>query len=849
MFGARKPPQNRQARDRPRRRRHVNDLAERGIDILTGKPVQGTLLAELLRAGPLEPETVLGYGIAIGKALARLHERGTVHGGLSPWSIVIDERGAAILRPVPHDARAEAYLAPEQIRGETPDRRSDIFAYGALLYEMAAGQPAFAGAPAGLRAAILQQEPPRLPAGSPVLAAIGPVIADCLNKEPLARRQRALNVVTELKLAARLLSGTARRQAFAAGRAAPARAPSRKGSVAEYWLRIFSAGEAVRRARLLRTVFSAAILVAVAGLGLLTGRHFSQRREPGQVLRFQIPLEAKTSAVSGVSLSPDGRHLAYTAEGPEGRRMLWLHALDEMHASLVPDSEGAAEPFWSPDSSTVAYFADRSLKIWRLQPPADGTAGQSRVLCPAGAVAGGGTWNAAGVIVFSPSLSSGLYRISADGRDLRILLALNMARHHGSYRWPHFLPDGRHFTYLALGAAAKANGVYTGDLESKDSDFLFSAESDAVYSADPDGNPARFGYLLFVQDGDLCMQGFNPSLLEVQGKAEPFLRHVGAIETLSLAPLSVSTTGLLAYQTVSPPARRLVWVDREGKPTGALGEPGDWGQPRIAPDGRRVVASEMASDGRHGDIWLFEGDTAAKMASIPGADARTPVWSPDGALVAFTANPGGLYDLYQAAPRATAQAEELFHSEYSKYLTDWSRDGRYLLFASFEIAGSASEVWAYSLAEHSGGPLVAGSHSEASPALSPDGRWLAYESAVSGRDEIYVRPFNGISTDGKTRWQVSSGGGRMPRWRADGRELFFLAGLGSVMSAPITSASGNFRFEPPRELFETRAIQRKSNLYDVSPDGQRFLMNLPYESPGDSPIVVMTEWFEEAGKH
>ena len=828
----------------------MNDLAERGIDIFTGQPVQGTLLAELLRAGPLEPETVLGYGIAIGKALARLHERGIVHGGLSPWSIVIGERGAAILRPVPHDARAEAYLAPEQIRGEAPGWRSDLFAYGALLYEMAAGQPAFAGAPAALRAAILHQEPPRLAAASPVVAAIAPVVADCLNKEPLARRQRALNVVTELKLAARLLSGTARRRALAAGRAAQPRTESGKTSVAEYWTHIFSAGEAVHRARLLRSALAVVILLAVAGLGLLVGRHFTRRREPGQVLRFQIPLEAKTSSAGGVSLSPDGRRLAFTAEGPDGRRMLWLRALDEMHASLVPDSDDAAEPFWSPDSSMVAYFAQRSLKIWRLQPPADGTAGQSRVLCPASATPGGGTWNAAGVIVFAPSLSSGLYRISATGRDLHMLLSLNMARQHGSYRWPHFLPDGRHFTYLALGAAAKANGVYTGDLESKDSDFLFSADSDAVYSADPDGNPARFGYLLFIQDGDLCMQGFNPSMLEVQGKAEPFIRHVGAIETLSLAPLSVSATGLLAYQTVSPPARRLVWVDRQGKPIGTVGEPGDWGQPRIAPDGRRAVASELGPDGRHGDIWLFDGDDAARLVSIPGADARTPVWSPDGARVAFTANPGGgLYNLYQAAPRPPAQPEELFHSEFSKYLTDWSRDGRYLLFASFEISGSASEVWAYSLAEHLGGPLVAGSHAETDPALSPDGRWLAYESSESGRNEIFVRPFNGISTEGKTRWQVSSGGGRMPRWRGDGRELFFLAGLGGVMSASVTSASGGFRFEPPRELFETRAIQQKSNLYDVAPDGQRFLINLPYESAGgDSPIVVMTEWIQEAGK-
>jgi eukaryotic-like serine/threonine-protein kinase len=826
----------------------VNNLPERGIDLLTGQPAHGELLAELLQAGPLAPELVLRYGIGIGKALGRAHDRGVVHGSLSPWSIVVAGYSVAILQPVVQDARAQAYTSPEQIRGEAPGWRSDIFAYGAVLYEMAAGKPAFAGGPDAVRTAILSQSPPKLPVESPVLAAIEPVIADCLNREPLGRRQRPQNVVTELKLAARFLTKAARPRARQAPPATGAgqRATPATPAGETYWLDVFTAEQAVRRAKRMRLLGFGAILLAVAAASLFAGKLFFRRRVEGPVLKFLIPVEAKSGFLGGAAVSPDGRYIAFSADDPEGHRMLWLRALDEMHPRVIPGTTDAAEPFWSADSSAVGYFAGRSLKIWKLELDAEGKAnGESRILCPADSTAGGGTWNAAGVIVFAPSLSGGLYRISSSGADLQVLLPLNHIKEHRSYRWPHFLPDGRHFTFLALGAADKANGVYAGDLQAGDSDPLFASDSDAIYSGDLDGNPAKFGYLLFIQDGDLYTQGFNPSILEAQGKPEVFLRHVGAVETLSLAPLSVSSTGLLVYQTVSPPSRQLVWMDREGKQTGLLGDPGEWGLPRIAPDGRRVVCGKLAPDRHHTELWLFAGDTMSRLVSIPGADARSPVWSPDGTRVAFTSNPGTLYDIYLKTLNGPDPAEPLFHSEYTKYLTDWSRDGRYLLFGSFATAGTSSDVWAYSLGDRRGGPVVDTAHSESYPALSPDGRWLAYQSGESGRDEIYVQAFDGISTGIKRRSQVSAGGGRMPRWRADGLELFFLAEPGSPMSASTSTAAGDFKFEAPRRLFETRAIPKKSDLYDVSPDGLRLLMNLPYEWAGDSSITVMTNWMQK----
>lgn len=825
----------------------MNDLPERGIDLLTGQPVHGRLLAELLVAGRLAPDAVLRHAVCIGKALGRAHDRGLVHGSLSPWSIVIGEHCAIILQPVALDAHAQSYTAPEQIRGRRPDARSDMFAYGALLYEMAAGEPAFAGDPGVARAAILHRPPPALTAVSPALAAIAPAIADCLQQEPLRRRQRPQNVVAELKLAARFLVQPVHARA---PRPAPAAtletAPPPVQRLADaYWTDVFAGQISVRRAARVRLAGFGVIVLAVALVGLLAGRLIFHGRQPAPVLKFLVSAESNSTFRGGAAVSPDGHYLAYTADDVEGHRMLWVRALDEMHAAVVPGTDDAAAPFWSPDSRSIAYFAARSLRTWPLLIAADGSAGgQSRTLCPADTAPGGGTWSANGTIVFSPGLSGGLYRISSTGGNPQVLLPLDSAHEHRSYRWPHFLPDGRHFTFYALGAASKSSGVFAGDLENHESHSLFAADSDAVYSGDLDANPAKFGYLLFVQDGDLYTQGFNPSRLELEGKPALFLRNVGAVATLSMVPLSVSSTGLLVYQALSPPTHQLVWSDRDGKQTGLLGEPGDWGLPRISPDGRRTVCAKL-TDGHRGELWLFDGESASRLASIPGADARSPVWSPDGTRVAFTANPNKLYDAYVKSVGAGGPGEPLFHTEYTKYLTDWSRDGRYLLFSSFGTAATSSDIWAYSPADQHVGPVVDTIHSEGYAALSPNGRWMAYQSDESGRDQVYVQAFDGISNGTKRRFQISAAGGRMPRWRADGKELFFLAGPGSVMVAATLAGPEDFAFEPARKLFETRAIPRKSNLYDVSPDGQRLLMNLPYEWAGSASVTVMTNWMQK----
>ncbi|HEY9140024.1 MAG TPA: protein kinase, partial [Bryobacteraceae bacterium] len=323
----------------------MSDLPERGIDLLTGQPAHGQLLAELLEAGPLEPELALRYAVGIGKALGRAHEAGVVHGSFSPWSIVIGERGATILQPVAQDAHAQAYTSPEQIRGQPPDWRSDVFAYGAVLYEMASGRPAFAGDSGAVREAILDQSPPSLPATSPVLAAMERVTADCLAKDPLRRRQRMQNVVTELKLAAQSVALAAPR------RARPAAPAARVAPVARatdtYWLDVFTGEQAVRRANRMRLLGLASALLAVAAAGLFAGKLVFHRRTASPVLKFDISMEGKSGSASGAAISPDGRYLTFAANNPEGRRVLWLRALDDMQARIIPDTEDATVPFWS----------------------------------------------------------------------------------------------------------------------------------------------------------------------------------------------------------------------------------------------------------------------------------------------------------------------------------------------------------------------------------------------------------------------------------------------------------------------------------------------------------------------
>ncbi len=345
-----------------------------------------------------------------------------------------------------------------------------------------------------------------------------------------------------------------------------------------------------------------------------------------------------------------------------------------------------------------------------------------------------------------------------------------------------------------------------------------------------------------MKNRDLMGQGFNASKMELAGDPIVLANDIGSIETLSLAPISVSSNAVLVYQSVGKPTRQLVWMDRSGQRLSTLGDAADWGPPRIAPDGVRVAAGKPGKDGK-AEIWIFGKDgqpTAFETGA--GSSVGSPVWSPDGSKIAYwESRGGGPYDLF-VKPVSGGKEELLFKSPNSKYPTDWSRDGRSLVFGEF-TPNSKSDIWALNLSDNRGSPILDTVRSEGYATLSPDGKWLAYQSDSDGRrNEVYVQPWEGGTSGTKRVWKVSNGGGGLPRWRADGGEIFFLSATGAVMAAATHPIGDNFQFDPPRLLFQTRPVPKFWNLFDVSADGQRFVINLPLEWSNSSLITVMTNW-------
>jgi Tol biopolymer transport system component len=817
----------------------VIEAGQSEVGFAGDEPVGGELLAERLAQGPLPPEEALRYAIEIGAALNRAHLRGLVHGGLSPFSVRIASTGARILPPLgEYDERAAPYRSPEQVRGEAPDWPSDVFAYGALLYEMASGRQAFPGAGAELNDAILERPVAGLMAKSPIHAAMEGVIAGCLEKDP-ARRRRIQNAVIELKAAGRPWQRMAevpkqlpRRPAEIGTAAAPA--PVADPKVPRGPAYVMPVPPVPTDALSRRFWAIAAALIAIAALSAAAVVYLHQR-PVAPVLRFAMSPPEYTSYPGTPSVSPDGRFLTFSALGPEGKRMLWLRPLDALHANVIPGTEGGFAPFWSPDSNYVAFFADKSLKKVRTG------GGAPETVCGAEAMPGGGAWNRNGVILFAPSLASGLYRVSENGGDPQLVLKLDSSRFERSDLWPQFLPDDKHFIFFGQTDLTDTTGVYAGTLDAPEYHRLFSSETNAVYSGGAEGGSAKSGYLLFIRDRHLMEQPFDISNLAMGGNPFTLADDVGAVRSMALAPISVSGNGILVYQSVGKPTRQMVWLDRGGKQAGQAAEPGDYGPPRISPDGSRAAVARLGPDGVNADLWILDAAGNATRFTATPKYAGSPVWSPDGSKIAYFSNPEGVYDIYVKPADGEGGAELFCRSTLPRYPTDWSRDGRYILFGVIS-PGTKSDVWAISTANRKAAPILDTIYSEASAALSPDGKWLAFQSDQSGRDEVYVQPFEGATAGTPRRWLVSAGGGGLPRWRGDGSEIFYMTSGGRMMAVSVHPSGGDFQFETAHMLFQTRPIPGSWNLYDVSPDGRRFLLNLPLEWSSAAPITVVANW-------
>jgi Tol biopolymer transport system component len=450
------------------------------------------------------------------------------------------------------------------------------------------------------------------------------------------------------------------------------------------------------------------------------------------------------------------------------------------------------------------------------------------------------------MILFSPGQGAALYEVSAKGGKPRPVEQLNAARSERAHLWPQFLPDGNHFVFFVLSDSPAARGVYAGSLDSSNYTMLFPSETNAVYSPPAAADSRKNGHLLYIRGRSLVEVRFDANYLKVLSEPHLLAEEVGPVASLSLAPISISDTNVLVYQSASPASRQLAWMDRTGKTLAPVIEGGNWGALRISPDGTRAVVARATRDLKSNHLWMVESSGQVAQLTSGPEPKGSPVWSPDGSRIAYYSVTGDEFDIVVSPAGSGSRAELLLKSPDAKYPRDWSRDGRFLLFDVITEA-TKKDIWGLPLVDKHAGPILDTIYSEGWATLSPDGKWMAYQSDESGRYQVYMQPFDGITRGTRRRYDVSTEeGGGMPHWRADGQELFYVTGSGRMMSVKVHLEGGEFRSDPPQLLFQRRVTPGTWNWFDSSPDGQRFLMNVPLEWPTSSPITVMTNWTEKA---
>ncbi len=812
-----------------------------GTDYLVMEYLEGETLADRLGKGPLPLEQGLKIGIEIADALDKAHRRGIVHRDLKPGNIMLTTSGAKLMdfglakpgalaavagtevqrgltpsSPTSPVAMATGganpltaagtvvgtfqYMAPEQIEGQEADARSDIFALGAVLYEMVTGKRAFEGkSQLSVASAILEKEPaPISSIRAPISPALEHVISRALQKDPEKRWQSAGDIRAELEWAS---------EPGNAGGAIP-----------------FASGQVSRQ--LGRPWLLGAIALLAAAAFMVAGLSWwSKAPEPHRLVASISPPEDSEFDLTGdygapPVVSPDGVHVAFGA----GDR-IWVRSLETGEARALEGTETGSFPFWSPDSRRVGFFASGKLKVVEI------AGGAPVTLCDAPNPRGG-AWNPQGVVLFAPNIRSGLYRVPATGGVAEPVTTLDSAKH-STHRWPQFLPDGDHFIYLATNHAGQKefSGIYLGSLRSHNTEdrLLLRTDSSAQYAS---------GYLLFVRQSDLMAQRFDPGRLVLQGDpvrvADTALNDAGIWRGV----FSSSNHGLMILARGSNAAQQgqLTWFDEHGVALGTVGERGS-NDPRLSADGHRV-ALEFGDP--NPDIWIFDTVRGVRSRVTTTGDNTSPVWSPDGKTVAFQTVPlkANKGQLAVKAADGTGSKRLLYPEDQWQAPTDWSPDGKYILYDRGDPG--ITDIFALPLAAgQKPFPFVQTPAWERGGVFSPDGHWVAYTSRESGRDEVYVAPFPGPGP----KWQVSVSGARTPRWRHDGKALFAVSN-DSIVEFPITISNGSLQAGAAKVLFQTAMGETLlfSAAYDVSPD-ERFVVNsLGKSRIGNRPLTLMVNW-------
>jgi eukaryotic-like serine/threonine-protein kinase len=727
-----------------------------GTDFLVMEYLEGETLADRLAKGPLAPEQVLKFGIEMCEGLEKAHRTGVVHRDLKPGNIMLTKTGAKLLdfglakpleaAPVanltalPTSSKAmEAakpvtaegtivgtfqYMSPEQLEGKEADERSDIFALGAVLYEMATGRRAFEGkSQTSVIAAILEREPPPISSLQPMSPPqLDRVVKLCLAKDPDERIQSAHDVKLQLE-----------------------------------WIRDAGSQAGVpaqivaHRKNRERVAWAAAAFLLVVATAAVIG-YVQRARQPIRAMVAQIEPPASTNfSVGGngadaPAISPDGERLAFAATGSDGKQRLWVRPLDSPTAQQLEGTEGATFPFWSPDGRSIGFFANGKLS--RI----DATGGPTIAIADA-SNGRGGTWSSDGTILFSSDTGSPLYRVPASGGTPQPVTKLNPSLGESTHRWPQFLPDGKHFLFYVRGDISQNNATYAASLVGGAPELLVRGDSNAVY--------APPGYLLFIRQDTLMAQRFDAGRLRLIGEAMP-LAERAEVNDIWKGIFTVSENGILAYEVGNTSgSAQLLWFDRSGKQIGETGTPGDYSEVSLSPDGSKLAITAAEPVTRNRDIWVYDLARGIKTRLTFSADLNVaPSWSPDGKVIAFMSDRGGLSHLFEKSSDGTGKTTPLLIDDANETNSSFSSDGRYLIFVRAAAPRvSHDEIWAQPLfGDRKEFPVVQSQFNLDLPALSPDGKWLAYISAESGQDQVYAVPF----PHGSGRVQVSISGGFSP---------------------------------------------------------------------------------------
>jgi serine/threonine protein kinase len=805
----------------------IHDIEGYGeLHFLVLEFIAGETLAERVKRGPISIKEALQFARQIADALEAAHDGGVIHRDLKPANIcitpqdtikVLDFGIAKALYGLPseessgedssssHTQRSgtapgviigsAAYMSPEQARGRKANRSSDVWAFGCVLFEMLTGHSAFGGeSVTDILSAVLNAEPDwnLLPPESP--EALRRLLGRCLRKEQKSRLHDIADARIEIDEA---LNATEVRR--------PVSQPAHSRRI--LWIAL-SLVPLVAAALILRTERQAAI------------------RLPEVQFEVATP---PTPDPTSIAISPDGRKLVFSAESDTGLR-LWLRLLDSVSAKPLTGTDGGFFPFWSPDNQSIGFFANGRLV--RL----DIDSGLVRTLADAPNPEGG-AWNRDGTILFAPNQTGPLFRVSTSGGKPEPVT--KVAEQQAGHTFPVFLPDGHRFLFYVTGSRP---GVYAGQFGSSTIQHVLDADAPAAYSS--------AGQLLFINQRTLFAQDFDPVKLVLSGSPSPVAQQIIFDPIAAIfAAVSASAAGPIIYRAgMAGGQRQFAWFDRSGKVIGAVGGPDNAipAGPSISPDGRRMALYRVASGNT--DIWMLDLVRGLLTRfTFDSAVEGNPVWSPDGKYVAFNSNRSGVYDIYRKAASGTGNEELLLATPQNKAPLDWSPDGRFVLYRSPGVT-TGFDLWALPVdGERKPFPVAQTNFEERDGQFSPDGKWVAYQSNESGRTEIVVQPFPAPGS----KLQVSTNGGAQVRWRHDGKELFYVAFDGRLMAVPIRIGVDGQSVEtkPPVPLFATRiggAIQGTARQqYDVSADGQRFLMNTVTEAATPPITVILNSRLKE----